>query len=110
MPFYEYQCQACGHRLEVLQKISEAALRDCPQCGAAALKKLVSKSAFRLKGGGWYETDFKHGDKAKAGDKTGDGDKADAKAGDGRDGKSGGEKSGDAAAGKKADKSEKKSD
>ncbi|CAJ2376524.1 MAG: zinc ribbon domain-containing protein [Gammaproteobacteria bacterium] len=61
MPIYEYQCDACGHHLEALQKISEEPLRACPQCGGDGLKKLVSKSAFRLKGGGWYETDFKHG-------------------------------------------------
>jgi putative FmdB family regulatory protein len=59
MPIYEYQCDACGHTLETLQKISEPALTTCPACGAEALKKLISASAFRLKGGGWYETDFK---------------------------------------------------
>ena len=78
MPIYEYQCGACGHTLETLQKISEPALTTCPVCGAEALKKLISASAFRLKGGGWYETDFKtgkkrnlHGDPASTG-KTGD--------------------------------------
>ena len=60
MPFYEYQCTACEHRLEALQKISDEPLRYCPECGEASLKKLISKAAFRLKGGGWYETDFKH--------------------------------------------------
>jgi putative FmdB family regulatory protein len=63
MPIYEYQCEACGHTLETLQKISDAPLTRCPACGAEALKKLVSASAFRLKGGGWYETDFKTGKK-----------------------------------------------
>ena len=63
MPIYEYQCQSCEHQLEVLQKISEEPLRDCPACGAEALRKKVSAAAFRLKGGGWYETDFKTGDK-----------------------------------------------
>jgi len=63
MPIYEYQCHACGHMLETLQKISEPPLMTCPECGAEALKKLVSASAFRLKGGGWYETDFKTGGK-----------------------------------------------
>lgn len=63
MPIYEYQCQACQHQLETLQKISDEPLRDCPACNESALKKLVSASAFRLKGGGWYETDFKTGDK-----------------------------------------------
>ena len=63
MPIYEYQCESCSHRLEKLQKMSEAPLTECPACGASSLKKLVSAAAFRLKGGGWYETDFKTGGK-----------------------------------------------
>ena len=63
MPIYEYQCPACGKELEVLQKISDEPLKDCPQCGRATLQKKVSAAAFRLKGGGWYETDFKTGNK-----------------------------------------------
>ncbi|MCG6886289.1 MAG: zinc ribbon domain-containing protein [Proteobacteria bacterium] len=63
MPIYEYECQVCGHRLEALQKISDAPLTECPACGEPQLKKLVSAAAFRLKGGGWYETDFKTGGK-----------------------------------------------
>ena len=63
MPIYEYQCQACQKQIEVLQKINDAPLVDCPQCGKPALKKQVSAAAFRLKGGGWYETDFKTGNK-----------------------------------------------
>ncbi len=63
MPIYEYQCEACGHRLEKLQKISDDPLKDCPECNKAELRKLVSAAAFRLKGGGWYETDFKTGSK-----------------------------------------------
>ena len=63
MPIYEYQCEQCGHKLEKLQKISDEPLKTCPQCGNQSLKKLVSAAAFRLKGGGWYETDFKTGDK-----------------------------------------------
>lgn len=63
MPIYEYQCGDCGHRLEALQKISEASLKDCPQCHTAGLVRLISASSFRLKGGGWYETDFKTGAK-----------------------------------------------
>ena len=75
MPIYEYQCQNCQHELEALQKISEDPKRDCPACGRPDLKKKVSAAAFRLKGGGWYETDFKTGDKKNiAGEKTsGDG-------------------------------------
>ncbi len=60
MPFYEYQCGDCEHRLEVLQKISDEPLIFCPQCNEASLKKLISVAAFRLKGTGWYETDFKN--------------------------------------------------
>lgn len=63
MPIYEYQCAACGHQFETLQKISDQPFSKCPDCGKDALKKLISASAFRLKGGGWYETDFKTGDK-----------------------------------------------
>ncbi|AQA19997.1 transcriptional regulator [Halioglobus japonicus] len=63
MPIYEYQCQKCGNELEALQKISDAPLVDCPECHAPELKKKVSAAAFRLKGGGWYETDFKTGSK-----------------------------------------------
>ena len=59
MPIYEYRCQACGHELEKLQKLSDEPLVDCPACGKPALSKLISAAGFRLKGGGWYETDFK---------------------------------------------------
>jgi putative FmdB family regulatory protein len=59
MPFYEYECEACGHQLEALQKISEAPLRKCPHCGKSKLRRLISPPVFRLKGSGWYETDFK---------------------------------------------------
>ena len=71
MPIYEYQCESCGHSLEALQKISDAPLLDCPACGAANLQKLVSAASFRLKGGGWYETDFKTGDKKQLADSGG---------------------------------------
>lgn len=59
MPFYEYQCASCGHYFEAMQKITDAPLRKCPDCGKSALKKLLSAPVFRLKGSGWYETDFK---------------------------------------------------
>jgi putative FmdB family regulatory protein len=59
MPIYEYRCAACGHHLEALQKMSDAPLRKCPECGKSQLRRLVSASRFRLKGSGWYETDFK---------------------------------------------------
>ena len=59
MPFYEYECSACGHYVEALQKISDPPLKKCPSCGKSKLTKLVSAPVFRLKGAGWYETDFK---------------------------------------------------
>ncbi len=83
MPIYEYQCQACQNQIEALQKISDTPLLDCPQCGEASLKKKVSAAAFRLKGSGWYETDFKTGNKKNlAGGSDGSGS-ADASAGAG---------------------------
>lgn len=63
MPIYEYACESCGHHMEKLQKISDEPLVQCPACEKPHLKKQVSASAFRLKGGGWYETDFKTGNK-----------------------------------------------
>ena len=63
MPIYEYQCQTCEHQLERLQKLSDEPLKDCPSCGKPELKKLISAAGFRLKGSGWYETDFKTGNK-----------------------------------------------
>lgn len=63
MPIYEYECKSCGHRQEAMQKMSDDALVDCPECGKPELKKLISAAGFRLKGGGWYETDFKGGSK-----------------------------------------------
>lgn len=63
MPLYEYQCEDCGHAFEALQKMNDDPLQHCPACDAAALRKLVSAAGFRLKGDGWYETDFKTGAK-----------------------------------------------
>ena len=63
MPIYEYRCTGCGYEMDKLQKISDPPLTDCPACGRPALQKLVSAAGFRLKGGGWYETDFKGGKK-----------------------------------------------
>ncbi|TQV86105.1 zinc ribbon domain-containing protein [Exilibacterium tricleocarpae] len=80
MPIYEYQCQSCQHEMEALQKMSDAPLRDCPACQQPQLKKKISAAGFRLTGSGWYETDFKSGNKKKnlAGDNGNAG--ADAKA------------------------------
>jgi putative FmdB family regulatory protein len=72
MPFYEYQCTACGHRIEALQKISDDPLVYCPECNEATLKKLISAAAFRLKGTGWYETDFKNSGSKEAKEKSAD--------------------------------------
>ncbi len=63
MPLYEYRCDACGHEFEALQKMSDEPLIHCPACDDATLRKLVSAAGFRLKGDGWYETDFKSGKK-----------------------------------------------
>jgi putative FmdB family regulatory protein len=65
MPIYEYRCGACGHHLEALQAMSEARLRKCPDCGKSQLRRLVSAPQFRLKGEGWYETDFKDKNETK---------------------------------------------
>lgn len=59
MPIYEYRCSHCGHELEVIQKVSDSPLIQCPACGELKLAKQLSAPSFRLKGGGWYETDFK---------------------------------------------------
>lgn len=75
MPIYEYRCEACGHELERLQRMSDAPLTDCPDCGRARLRRLVSAAGFRLKGGGWYETDFKQANKRNLAE--GGGEKAD---------------------------------
>ncbi len=79
MPIYEYQCKACEHVFDVLQKMSDDLLTFCPECGEPELRKLLSAPNFRLKGGGWYETDFKDKNKRNL---AGDGDsspKSDAK-------------------------------
>jgi putative FmdB family regulatory protein len=66
MPIYEYKCDECGHQLEAIQKFSDDPLSECPKCKKQALKKMLSASAFHLKGSGWYETDFKNsGSKAE---------------------------------------------
>jgi putative FmdB family regulatory protein len=63
MPIYEYQCQSCSHEHEALQKLSAEPLIHCPACNKPELMKKISAAGFRLKGGGWYETDFKGGSK-----------------------------------------------
>ena len=66
MPIYEYQCTACGHQLEAFHKFSEEPLKDCPECHKPDLQKLISSSAFHLKGSGWYVTDIRDKDKKPA--------------------------------------------
>ena len=63
MPIYEYKCSNCGHQFEKIQKFSDEPLKKCPNCDKNTLNKLISRPSFRLKGGGWYETDFKTGNK-----------------------------------------------
>jgi putative FmdB family regulatory protein len=131
MPFYEYQCKSCGHELEAMQKVSDASLKKCPHCGKAQLQRLMSAPVFRLKGGGWYETDFK-GDKDKQrnladrpdesakdtkdtdskpkDEKAADGKGADSKATDGKDGKAAESKSPEAPAAKESAAKEKSTD
>jgi len=70
MPIYEYRCNACGHELEKIQRMSDQPLADCPDCGAPELQRLISAAGFRLKGGGWYETDFKKDGKRNLHDST----------------------------------------
>ncbi|MDX1625779.1 MAG: zinc ribbon domain-containing protein [Wenzhouxiangellaceae bacterium] len=97
MPIYEYHCRSCDQRVEKLQKMSDPPLKTCPECGEDALSKLVSAAGFRLKGGGWYETDFKKdrrrnlaGDTGgQSGDKSGGGSEgASSKSSDGASGSS----------------------
>jgi len=68
MPIYEYQCSACHHAFDVLQKMSDDAIKQCPECNQDTAVKLVSAAGFQLKGTGWYETDFKNKDKPKSKD------------------------------------------
>jgi putative FmdB family regulatory protein len=97
MPFYEYECASCKFYTEVMQKISDTPLKKCPSCGKSTMKKLISAPVFRLKGGGWYETDFKSDKEskrnlaeapppadAKAGAQSGDSKSGDGKSGDGK--------------------------
>jgi putative FmdB family regulatory protein len=70
MPIYAYRCAACGHAKDVLQKISDAPLADCPACGAPRFEKQLTAAGFQLKGSGWYATDFRNNGAAKPEAKT----------------------------------------
>ena len=88
MPIYAYRCESCGHAKDVLQKMSDPVLTECPACGAAAFSKQVTAAGFQLKGSGWYVTDFRGGNKPPDATKDGDSvppapDKAAAKPADG---------------------------
>ncbi len=90
MPIYEYQCSTCSHRLEALQKMDAEELLRCPSCNRESLRRLISPTSFRLKGSGWYETDFRNQPKPEADGKEQKEAKEDApaeKAGDGQRGK-----------------------
>ena len=93
MPIYAYKCESCGFAKDVLQKMSDAPLTDCPGCGVATFKKQLTAAGFQLKGSGWYVTDFKGGAAAGATAPAAgaDGNKADVKAEAKADGKSGGQ-------------------
>ena len=65
MPIYEYKCSNCSHEFEKIQKISEEPIKECPKCNKKSVSKLISAPSFRLKGSGWYETDFKNKKKEK---------------------------------------------
>jgi putative FmdB family regulatory protein len=102
MPIYEYECRDCGHVFDALQKMSDQPLTECPVCSQPGLRKLLSAPNFRLKGGGWYETDFKNKNKRNLVD----GDKPAKSAGDSDSaGKSPADKSVDKSAEKSTDKS-----
>lgn len=94
MPIYEYKCDKCEHELEAIQSISDEPLADCPSCGEARLRKLISAAGFRLKGGGWYETDFKAKNKRNiAGESGGASSSSGSSDSSGSSGSSGGSKS-----------------
>ena len=103
MPIYEYLCDNCGHEQEAIQKFSDAALTDCEACNESTLRRKISAAAFRLKGGGWYETDFKDGNRRNvAGDNTSNGSGSSEKSG-------GGEKTGSDSKAKGGDSAKKDS-
>ena len=107
MPIYEYACKNCDHTLDALQKMDEDPLLYCPSCGEPGLKKLISAPRFRLKGEGWYETDFKKDNQRnllKSDAEPAKGDKADAKSAKGDSTKSGSDTKSGTKPGKSTDK------
>ena len=104
MPIYEYQCQDCGHEFEVMQRMSDDLLTICPACNKNALKKLISRVGFQLKGTGWYETDFKNKGKPSS-----DSDKKQSEGGDKDKAKTANKESAQSDTGKKSGESAKTS-
>lgn len=106
MPIYEYFCDSCGHEQEAIQKFSDAPLTDCEACGEAKLRRKISAAAFRLKGGGWYETDFKSGNRrniigdSSSSNETGGGSSSGSSEGSGGSSESSGKSSGKESTGK----------
>jgi len=99
MPIYAYRCDSCGARKDVLQKVSDAALTTCPECGAESFRKELTARAFQLKGSGWYVTDFRDNGKSKdkpAGDSAGGASGSPASDAGGSSGSAGSESSGSA--------------
>ena len=76
MPIYAYKCESCGYAKDILRKMSDAPLSDCPQCGSASFKKQLTAAGFQLKGSGWYVTDFRSGNNGAVAPKTADGEPA----------------------------------
>ena len=76
MPIYAYKCESCGYARDILRKMSDAPLADCPQCGAASFKKQLTAAGFQLKGSGWYVTDFRSGNNGAPASKAADGEPA----------------------------------
>jgi putative FmdB family regulatory protein len=105
MPIYEYACKNCGHTLDELQKISDDPLVDCPECGQPQLRRLLSAPRFRLKGEGWYETDFKKDKQRNLSKGDGDGAAAGSKSDDAATPSTTVNSSGDTLPAKSADKS-----
>jgi len=89
MPIYEYRCDNCAHEFETIQKVSDAPLATCPACSEDGLRKKVSAAGFRLKGGGWYETDFKGNKRKNVASEEKSGTGGDNKGGSGTEGGSG---------------------
>ena len=111
MPIYEYACSACGHEFEEWQKITDPPVRTCPKCGKKKVEKLISHTAFQLKGGGWYSDLYSSTKPGTSGEgKSGEGKSGEGKSGEGKsEGKSGAGKSSDAKSGGGGKSSEKAS-